>query len=133
MYKENIICTVIIVLIIIGNIITQKYTKTSVEETSATLTELREEITKEDNEINGYIQKCKEKIDKIHEMWDQKHDLLAYYIEHDELEKVETNLTGLRSFIESKEYSDALAELDKTVFVLRHIEDKNKFNLQNVF
>ena len=62
-----------------------------------------------------------------------KHDLLAYYIEHDELEKVETNLTGLRSFIESKEYSDALAELDKTVFVLRHIEDKNKFNLQNVF
>jgi len=26
-----------------------------------------------------------------------------------------------------------LAELDKTVFVLRHIEDKNKFNLQNVF
>ena len=119
MYKENIICTVIIVLIIIGNIITQKYTK------------LREEITKEDNEING--NEAKEKIDKIHEMWDQKHDLLAYYIEHDELEKVETNLTGLRSFIESKEYSDALAELDKTVFVLRHIEDKNKFNLQNVF
>ena len=111
MYKENI--------------------KTSVEETSATLTELREEITKEDNEING--NEAKEKIDKIHEMWDQKHDLLAYYIEHDELEKVETNLTGLRSFIESKEYSDALAELDKTVFVLRHIEDKNKFNLQNVF
>lgn len=131
MYKENIICTVIIVLIIIGNIITQKYTKTSVEETSATLTELREEITKEDNEING--NEAKEKIDKIHEMWDQKHDLLAYYIEHDELEKVETNLTWLRSFIESKEYSDALAELDKTVFVLRHIEDKNKFNLQNVF
>lgn len=79
MYKENIICTVIIVLIIIGNIITQKYTKTSVEETSATLTELREEITKEDNEING--NEAKEKIDKIHEMWDQKHDLLAYYID----------------------------------------------------
>ena len=100
MYKETIICTVIIVLIIIGNIITQKYTKTSVEGTSATLTELREEITKEDNEING--NEAKEKIDKIHEMWDQKHDLLAYYIEHDELEKVETNLTGVRSFIESK-------------------------------
>ena len=61
MYKENIICTVIIVLIIIGNIITQKYTKTSVEETSATLTELREEITKEDNEING--NEAKEKIE----------------------------------------------------------------------
>ena len=45
MYKENIICTVIIVLIIIGNIITQKYTKTSVEETSATLTELGQGIT----------------------------------------------------------------------------------------
>lgn len=131
MYKENIICTVIIVLIIIGNIITQKYTKTSVEETSATLTELREEITKEDNEING--NEAKEKIDKIHEMWDQKHDLLAYYIEHDELEKIDTAIVSAKTYIETEDYSSAATELDVGKFVLEHIQRKYAFNLVNVF
>ena len=131
MYKENIICTVIIVLIIIGNIITQKYTKTSVEETSATLTELREEITKEDNEING--NEAKEKIDKIHEMWDQKHDLLAYYIEHDELEKVTTELTKLKADVETENYEFAIENLDNCIFILEHIKDKSALKIVNIF
>lgn len=58
---------------------------------------------------------------------------MAYYIEHDELEKVETNLTALKSFVDSNEYVDAMSELDKSVFVLKHIEDKYAFNLQNIF
>lgn len=131
MYKETIICIVTIILILIGNVITQNYTKSSVEETSKSLINLREEISKEENEVNNDI--AKDKINKIHEKWDKRHDKLAYYIEHDELEKVETNLTKLRSFIESNEYQDAMSELDDAVFLLRHIEEKNKFNLENIF
>lgn len=127
MYKETTICICIIILIIWLDILTQNYTKTSTIEITECLSELKKEI--EDKSLEN----AKEKLGELDKKWDEKHDKLAYYIEHDELEKVETNLTGLRSFIESKEYSDALAELDKTVFVLRHIEDKNKFNLQNVF
>ena len=127
MYKETTICICIIILIIGLDILTQNYTKTSTIEITECLSELKKEI--EDKSLEN----AKEKLGELDKKWDEKHDKLAYYIEHDELEKVETNLTGLRSFIESKEYSDALAELDKTVFVLRHIEDKNKFNLQNVF
>lgn len=129
MYKETIICIIIATLIIIGDVITGNYTKSSVEETSKTLLELREEITKE--AVNN--EEAKKKTNEIHEQWDKRHNKLAYYIEHDELEKVETNLTALRSFIETEEYNEAASELDKSVFVLRHIEEKNKFNLQNVF
>ena len=58
---------------------------------------------------------------------------LAYYIEHDELEKVDTNLIGLKSYIETEEESDAVSELEKSVFVLKHIEDKTRMNLKNIF
>lgn len=131
MQKEIIVCIFIIVLITVGNVVTQNYTVESVESLADQLSDLKSDIFKEEENIER--DSIKDKIKQIEDNWESRYDKLAYYIEHDELEKVETNLTGLRSFIESKEYSDALAELDKTVFVLRHIEDKNKFNLQNVF
>ena len=58
---------------------------------------------------------------------------MSYFIEHDELEKVENNFTGLKSFIETQENAEAINELDKGVFTLKHIEDKNSLNLRNIF
>ena len=58
---------------------------------------------------------------------------MAYYIEHDELEKVRTNLTELKSHTETEEYEEAINDLDKSVFVLEHIEEKSEFNLKNIF
>ena len=72
-------------------------------------------------------------MEEIKKSWEARHDKLAYFIEHDELEKVETDLTSLKSFIETNSYSEATSELDKSVFVLQHIEDKYAFNLENVF
>ena len=77
--------------------------------------------------------KIESKVKEVRDDWENRHDKLAYYIEHNELEKVETNLVALNGFIESNEYSDAISELDKSVFVLKHIEDKYAFNLENVF
>jgi hypothetical protein len=46
---------------------------------------------------------------------------------------VDNYLTGLNSFIATGEYDEAICELDKAVFVLKHIEDKYAFNLVNIF
>lgn len=69
----------------------------------------------------------------IYKQWEQRHDKLAYFIEHDELEKVETEFVAMKSYIEAKDYEEATSELDKSVFILKHIEDKYDFNLQNIF
>ena len=47
--------------------------------------------------------------------------------------KIETNLTGLKGEIEAGEYGDAMSQLDQSIFLLEHIEDKYAFNLQNIF
>ncbi len=131
MQKEIVVCIFIIALIIVGNVVTQNYTVESVESLADQLSDLKSDIFKEEENIER--DSIKDKIKQIEDNWESRHDKLAYYIEHDELEKVETNLTSLRSFIEAKENSEAVSELDKSIFVLKHIEDKYAFNLQNIF
>ena len=131
MTKELIISIIIVVLIFVGNAVTENYTRESVDETKQSLSALREEIIKNEDEVDINI--TKEKIDNIHEQWDSRYEKLAYYIEHDELEKVKTELTGLRGYIEKEEYSEAVPELDKSVYILEHIKDKTALNLKNIF
>lgn len=129
MLKEMIICIIIVVVIFLGNSTIQKYTKESVSEISNGLMQLREDLTNQNVENN----KAKEKMNEVYSKWEKKHDKLAYFIEHDELEKVETDLVSIKSYIETQEYEQAVGELDKGAFVLKHIEDKYAFNLQNIF
>lgn len=129
MLKETIICIVIIIAIIFGDKATANFTTEVVSQLSSELTSLREEITQD----NHQKQQLQEKMEAIYQKWKQKHDKLAYYIEHDELEKVETDFVSIKSYLETEEYEEATSQLDKCVFVLKHIEDKYDFNLQNVF
>ncbi len=129
MIKELVISIVIVICIVSGNVITQNYTKKAVEETTQSLQELREEMINEDIEK----EKASEKIELIHHNWDNYYEKLAYYIEHNELEKVETQLTGIKGYIEKEEYTEAIPELDKGVYILYHIKDKNAVNLKNIF
>ncbi len=132
MWKETIICMIIVIVIIVGNVITQNYTLESVKKLTDELEELKEDFLKiEQGEKDN--EDAKEKMKEIKENWDTRHNNLAYYIEHDELEKVETDLTAMNSFIEQEEYAEAISELDKSVFILKHIKEKYEFNLQNIF
>ena len=127
MLKEMWICIVIVVLILGLDIFTQNYTKESMNKISEMLANLKEEILKTNkSEIT-------KKVKEIDNNWNKMHDKLAYYIEHDELEKVDTAIIEVKSYIETEDYSSAVAELDKGKFVLEHIEEKYSFNIQNVF
>lgn len=127
MYKETIICIFIIILIIGLDIITQNYTKKSTIEITDCLSELKDEIENEN------LENAKLKIEELDNKWDNRRDKLAYYIEHDELEKVDTAIVQVKSFVENDDIPSAMAELETGKFVLEHIERKYKFNLQNIF
>ena len=129
MLKETIICIVIVIAIFFGDNITQAYTKDSIGELSSELMSLREKLTQDDIEN----EQIKSEVEGIYNKWAEKYNKLAYYIEHDELESVETELVSMRSYIETGEYQESISQLDKSVFILRHIEEKYEFNLTNVF
>ena len=129
MVKEFVICIMILILIFVGNGITQGYSRSSIENINEKLANLRKEMNKE--EINHEeIVKKEEEIDKE---WEEMFSRLAYYIEHEELEKVSKNLENTKTYIKLKEYDNSIKEINEGIYILNHIEDKYSFNLQNIF
>ena len=131
MGKETIISTVIVILIIIGNIVTQNFTVDSVETITNQLSELKTVIFEKEENINE--EEIKNKLEEIEKNWESRHDKLAYYIEHDELEKVEAEIALMEGQSESELYDEICPELEKCIFILEHIEDKTALNVKNIF
>ncbi len=131
MYKELIISLIIIIAIIMGNTITQNYTKQTVAELSDSLNELKEKISQDDENINW--EEVEIQIEDINKKWNERYDKMAYYIEHNELEKVESNITGLKSYTQKQDSPEALNQLNSSIFILKHIQEKNELNLKNIF
>ena len=127
MFKESVICIIIVVVIFSLDMFTQDYTNKTTLEITKIFSDLKEQILKEDKE------QITKQIASLEESWKGRHNKLAYYIEHDELEKVDTAIVQVKSFVENEEIPSAIAELETGKFVLEHIERKYKFNLQNIF
>lgn len=129
MYKELIISALIVISIFALDYITQKYTDDTINEAIQDLTMIKQALQEDNVNQEKVINDASENYDK----WLKHHKKLAFYIEHNELEKVETNYVSGNSFIENAKYEDALSELEKTIFVLQHINDKYSVNLENIF
>ena len=119
----------VILLVVIANIITQNYTNKSVEFIDKELDTLKQALLKEEVEK----EKIEQEMEEVMSKWKEKYEKLAFFIEHDELEKVETELTSLKANIEVEQYEEGIPDLEKSIFILNHIKEKFKFNIKNIF
>ncbi len=129
MYKELIISTIIVIGIFSIDYITQRYTDMAINEIIQDLSKICEDL----KDKNSDKEKLKNDVKEKYEKWLKHHERLAFYIEHNELEKVETNFVAGKSYVETEKYEDALSELQKTIFVLEHINEKYSVNWANIF
>ena len=127
MYKEVIIIIVVVALVVGLDIISNKYLKESVAELSNELNLLRVPILKEDKE------ESQKQMKKVKEIWTERYKVLAYYIEHDELEKVETELVRLSADIDMEEFKHCINELNTSIFILEHIQKKEQLDIISIF
>ena len=129
MYRELIIIIMVIFMIVIGNVITQNNTIEAISQISDKLTLLREEMEKD----NADQEKAREQMKKVEEIWEEKYKIMAFYTEHNELEKVQTELTKLKADIHMKEYAQGVENLENCIFILEHIKDKSALKVVNIF
>jgi len=127
MYKELCVIIVVLILVLFFNDITQDYTKECVESVNSQLNGLKGSILEEKYD------KTSDLINEILNNWKDRKEKLEYFIEHDELEKVETELMSLKANIEIKEYEHGVPDIQKAMFTLNHIQDKFAFRVQNIF
>ena len=129
MYKEVIVCILVVILIISMDLLSNNYTKKVFFSINDSLGNLRNEMLKEDKDVN----KINDEITKVEQEWNSKLNLLSCYIEHNELEKVARQLTLIKGNIDVEEYNQAVPQLDDCVYVINHIKDKESLLLRNLF
>lgn len=150
MKKEEIATLVIIGIILIIDLITLFYTKKCIAKISDDLTNLEnmavESIKAENNdnsENNGSnsegdeskkieSKELKQKSEDIYKEWLEMNDTLTFYIEHDELEKVNVQLERIIANFNVDSTEDAVPEIKETIYILRHIEKKQRLTLRNI-
>ena len=128
-YKEIILSVIIIAIVITFNIICSNYTSNSVSDLECGLNQMRQDLENE-NKDEGKINKD---LIMIKQSWKEKYQKLAFYIEHDELEKIENDIYAITADIETEEYEQAIENIEKCKFLLYHIKDKEELNLKNIF
>ena len=150
MKKEEIATLVIIGIILIIDLITLFYTKKCIAKISDDLTNLEnmavESIKEENNdnsENNGSnregdeskkieSKELKQKSEDIYKEWLGMNDTLTFYIEHDELEKVNVQLERIIANFNVDSTEDAVPEIKEAIYILRHIEKKQRLTLRNI-
>ena len=129
MKKEIIIIITIIITIIIAHAISQNYVQKFFKSISDDLDIIQEKIMSEEYEQEG----LKKDINSIQKKWNEKYDIFACFVEHDELEKVQTQLISIEANIKVEDYDKSVDEIERCKFILKHIEEKDSFKIVNIF
>lgn len=127
--KELIIIIVIIITIVIAHIVSQTYTEKFFDEIEDDLSALEENLLKPESNS----EELEDDIQDMQNKWKSKYDSFACFVEHDELEKVQTQLISISANIKVKDYKKSVDEIEKCKFILQHIKDKDSFKIVNIF
>ena len=65
--------------------------------------------------------------------WEEKEEILSYYLEHDEIEKIGNDISLIEKQIEIEDIDDARQTIKEVIFLFNHIENKELLNIENFF
>ena len=95
---------------------------------------MRDGITSIENKISENKEKeAQDEFDNLEKKWKEKSGKLALFVEHNELEKVSSNVEIIESNFKTNETEKVLENISELKFMLEHIEEKNQLKLKNIF
>ena len=128
MKKEEIITFIIIIFVIVTEIFTQKHTNNNLDELDERLKNLKE-MTLSKQYSNEQLKQTTEQIDKN---WEEKNNELSFYLEHEELEKICTQIKKIKAHFDTDLEEEVVPEIEEGIYLLDHLRDKQKLNLRNI-
>ena len=131
MRKEVIIVILIIAIIFTVNAISQKFTTESVQRITKDLDEL-ESMAKE-NEESKNKEEISKIIEKVKSDWSNINYIMSCYIEHDEMEMVNSSMVKFETAFNLDEYNEGIIELENCKYILKHIKEKESIRIINFF
>lgn len=137
--KEIILVVSISIIIIVLEIVTNWITENSVQKIYEEISEINNrlkilnEISVEDSNYEKQKNELNEKIKIMKDNWFLEQNKLAYFSEHNELEKVSKCLITLEENMKNEEYTIALEDGVEFIYWLNHIKEKDKLEIKNIF
>ncbi len=127
--RETIIILSILIIIFVGACITQKFLNNTADLLVSKLEDLKSGI--EEDKINE--KEMVEKTDEIYSEWEEINERWSVIVLHDEIDLIETSLIRMKSKIKTGEVQESMEDLDTSIFLIKHIKEKEKTNLKNIF
>lgn len=123
--RDFLICIIIIFIIIFLDIIINNHFEREMIVMQNNISDLQDLVQKNES--------GKEKVDDLKKNWKKFEYIAAYYIEHNELEKVSLKINLVKKNIENGENDMTVEYLEELKFLLKHIYEKDKLSLKNIF
>lgn len=128
--KQLIIMIILILIIIFGGAMyVQSFLNTSSDMLVSKLENLKTNLETGNIEEN----KLKEETDEIYSQWQDINEKWSVIVLHDEIDLIETSLIRMKSKIKTGNLDESMEDLDTSIFLLKHIKEKEKTSLKNIF
>lgn len=125
--KQIIIMIIILIIIFVGAWYSQKFLDGTTRNLVSKLENLKTDIDEEkDEELN-------QKTNQIYGEWKDISEKWSFIVLHDELDLIETSLIKVKSKIEVGNLDESREDIDTSIFLLKHIKEKEKTSLKNIF
>lgn len=81
----------------------------------------------------GALENAIELSENVLNNWEEINKNWSMLVVHEELDLIELSLIGVKASVESGSAEDALQEIDKSLFLVGHIKEKESFKIKNIF
>ena len=127
--KEVIISILILIIIFAGALYTQRFLNSTADMLVSKLESLKTDLENENEEQ----QILEEQTDEIYGEWEDINEKWSVVVLHDEIDLIETSLIRMKSKIKAGSLDESMEDLDTSIFLLKHIKEKEKTSLKNIF
>lgn len=118
---------VFVSVIIILEVLIQNFTDSTLSKMEKEIEDLKNSLLAENHE------ESKKKSEEIKAYWEEKEEKFGYFMDHEEIEKLSTKIMIIDENANNSEYKLALEDSIEAKFLVKHIKDKLKMNMGNVF
>ncbi|WP_027628393.1 DUF4363 family protein [Ruminiclostridium cellobioparum] len=76
---------------------------------------------------------AEKQLEEFNKNWDRTKYYWAMLVDHFEIDNIDDSFTKTKMYVESEDYSSALAELEALKYYILHIPKKESFTFENIF
>ena len=135
MKRTLVVCIIIIIFIIMSDLLLRKYADNKFDYMIGKLTDINNSIELVDDKpemVSNSREGNKKIIEDLESMWEKDYTIMSCYLEHNELEKVKTQMVIIQAGMETNDVSYIYEEVNRALYIIEHIKDKSELKIDNI-